>query len=176
MLAKNSYVPIIISTCMRLLLNCHTLIACQFPVDAGFLVEVIRLWLQGVYSSRYLLLTVFTPHGVYSSRCLLLTVFTPHGFCCRLRCVWIAATRCYVARFIQLRTNCTVISPILSYCRLSVLVYFCFLYAEPFTDVRISRRVPGCVKLCVVAVAGFPSVPFIPVYVITALLVELSHE
>jgi len=119
---------------------------------------------------------VFTPHGVYSSRCLLLTVFTPHGFCCRLRCVWIAATRCYVARFIQLRTNCTVISPILSYCRLSVLVYFCFLYAEPFTDVRISRRVPGCVKLCVVAVAGFPSVPFIPVYVITALLVELSHE
>ena len=86
MLAKNSYLPIIIILIyIRLLLNCHTLIACQFllmPTSLQRLfVLVCRVFTpHGIYSSRYLLLTVFTPHGIYSSRYLLLTVFTPHGF------------------------------------------------------------------------------------------------
>jgi len=70
------------------------------PVDAGFLVEVIRLELWCIYSS---------------------------WICCHLRCVWIVAIRCFVDRFIQLRTNYIVISPILSYCRLrslSISVFF----------------------------------------------------
>ena len=58
------------------------------PVVAGFLVEVIRLGLQGIYCSR---------------------------ICCHLRCVWIVAIRSFVARFIQFHTNYIVISPILSY-------------------------------------------------------------
>jgi len=87
---------------------------------------------HGIYSSRYLLLTVFTPHGIYSSRYLLLTVFTPHGIyssriCCLLPCIWMVAIRCFVARFIQLRSNYIVFSPILYYCRLrslSISVFF----------------------------------------------------
>ena len=135
------------------------------PVDAGSLVDVIRLGLYSIYCSR---------------------------ICCHLRCVWIVAIRCFVTRFIQLCTNYIVISPILSYCRLwsfsvscgyyiklswfiphtawcicnlqdllrcQLYTTYCFLYAESFTDVHISRRVLGMFTLCVVAVAGFPWVP-----------------
>jgi hypothetical protein len=73
------------------------------PVDAGFLVEVIRLGLWGIYSS---------------------------WICCHLRCVWIVAIRCFVARFIQLRTNYIVISTILSYCRLRSLSISCGYYIK----------------------------------------------
>jgi hypothetical protein len=55
------------------------------PVDAGFLVEVFRLGLQGIYSS---------------------------WSCRHLRCVWIVAVRRFVDRFIQLRTSYIVRSPI----------------------------------------------------------------
>jgi hypothetical protein len=62
-----------------------------YPVDAGFLLEVIRLGLWSINSS---------------------------WICCHLRCVWIVAIPRFVARFIHLRTNYVVISSILSYCRL----------------------------------------------------------
>jgi hypothetical protein len=58
------------------------------PADAGFLIEVIRLGLQGICSSR---------------------------ICYHLRCVWIVAIRCFVARFIQMCANYIVFSPVLSY-------------------------------------------------------------
>ena len=55
-------------------------------VDAGFLVEVIRLGLWCIYTS---------------------------WICCHLRRVWIVAIRCFVARFIQLLTNYIVVSQVL---------------------------------------------------------------
>ena len=50
-LAKNSHVPIIIQICIRLLVNCHTLIACQFLVTPA---SSQRLFVLGC--------RIFTPH------------------------------------------------------------------------------------------------------------------
>jgi len=103
------------------------------PVDAGFLVEVIRLGLWGIYVS---------------------------WICCHLRCVWIVAIRCFVARFIQLRTNYIVSRPVLSYCRLrflSVSVFFTLSRSLMFIFLDVSWV---CLCYVLLAVAGFPSVPF----------------
>ena len=84
------------------------------PVDAGSLVDVIRLGLYSIYCSR---------------------------ICCHLRCVWIAAIRCFVDRFIQLHTNYTVISPILFYCRLrslSISVFFTLSRSLMFVFLDVS--------------------------------------
>ena len=93
------------------------------PVDAGFLVEVIRLGLWGIYVS---------------------------WICCHLRCVWIVAIRCFVARFIQLRTNYIVISPVLSYCRLrslSISVFFTLSRSLMFVFLDVSLGVFLCYVL-----------------------------
>ena len=110
-------------------------------VNVGFLAKVIRLGLWGIYSS---------------------------WICCHPRCVWIVAIRRFVARFIQLRTNFVVISPIFVLLQTTgPSVFFTLSCSLMFVFLYVSL---GMFMLRVVAVAGFPWVPFFfRVYINTAL-------